>query len=146
MNANNSSALKAYTDVQTKVAVESADQHSLVSMLFSGVVDSLIKKVEQSFQSRDLKTRSENITKSQSILFGLRSTLDHDSGGELARLLLDSLYDYCIRQLTRSHASNEIEPAREVKGLIKQIGEAWDSMPVEATKLSRTSLKRGSLF
>jgi flagellar protein FliS len=133
MNANNSSALKAYTDVQTKVAVESADQHSLVSMLFSGVVDSLIK-VEQSFQSSDLKTRSENITKSQSILFGLRSTLDHDSGGELARLL-DSLYDYCIRQLTRSHASNEIEPAREVKGLIKQIGEAWDSMPVEATKL-----------
>ena len=127
MNANNSSALKAYTDVQTKVAVESADQHSLVSMLFSGVVDSLIK-VEQSFQSRDLKTRSENITKSQSILFGLRSTLDHDSGGELARLL-DSLYDYCIRQLTRSHARNEIEPAREVKGLIKQIGEAWERVP-----------------
>ena len=130
MNANNSSALKAYADVQTKVAVESADQHSLVSMLFSGIIDSLIE-VEKTFDSCDLKARSTNVTKAQTILFSLRSTLDHDKGGEIARLL-DSLYDYCIRQLSRSHAGGEVEPVLEVKGLIKQIGEAWDSMPTEA--------------
>ena len=130
MNANNSSALKAYADVQTKVAVESADQHSLVGMLFSDIIDSLIA-VEKSFDSCDLEARSTYVTKAQTILFSLRSTLDHDKGGEIARLL-DSLYDYCIRQLSRSHAGGEIEPVREVKGLIKQIGEAWDSMPTEA--------------
>ena len=129
MNTNNSSALKAYTDVQTKVAVESADQHSLVSMLFSGIIDSLIE-VEKSFESCDLKARSTYTTKAQSILFGLRSTLDYDNGGEIARLL-DSLYDYCIRQLSRSHAGNDIEPIHEVKGLIRQIGEAWDSISSE---------------
>lgn len=130
MNANNNSALKAYADVQTKVAVETADQHSLVSMLFSGIIDSLIA-VEKSFDSCDLESRSTYVTKAQTILFNLRSTLDHEKGGEIARLL-DSLYDYCIRQLSRSHAASEIEPVREVKGLIKQIGEAWDSMPTEA--------------
>ena len=130
MNANNSSALKAYTDVQTKVAIESADQHSLVSMLFSGIIDSLLA-IENSFDSCDLEARSTYVTKAQSILFGLRSTLDHDKGGEIARLL-DSLYDYCIRQLSSSHAGSDIEPVREVKGLIKQLGEAWDSMPTEA--------------
>ena len=130
MNANNNSALKAYADVQTKVAVETADQHSLVSMLFSGIIDSLIA-VEKSFDSCDLESRSTYVTKAQTILFSLRSTLDHEKGGEIARLL-DSLYDYCIRQLSRSHAGSEIEPVREVKGLIKQIGEAWDSMPTEA--------------
>ena len=132
MNANNSSALKAYTDVKTKVAIESADQHSLVSMLFSGIIDSLLA-IENSFDSCDLEARSTYVTKAQSILFGLRSTLDHDKGGEIARLL-DSLYDYCIRQLSSSHAGSDIEPIREVKGLIKQIGEAWDSIPTEAYK------------
>ena len=130
MNANNSSALKAYKDVKTRVAVDSADQHSLVSMLFSGVLDSLLG-AENSFDSCDLKSRSENITKAQTILFGLRSTLDHNGGGEIARLL-DSLYDYCIRQLTRAHAENDVALVQEVKGLIKQIAEAWDSMPAAA--------------
>ena len=130
MNASNSSALKAYADVQTKVAVESANQHSLVSMLFSGIIDALIE-VEKSFDSCDLEARALHITKAQSIIFGLRSTLDHNKGGEIARLL-DSLYDYCTRQLTRSHVDSDVEPVREVKGLIKQISEAWDSMPPEA--------------
>ena len=130
MNANNTFALKAYKDVKTNVAVDTSDQHSLVSMLFSGVLDCLIK-VESSFETSDLETRTFYVSKSQSILHGLRSTLDHTRGGEIARLL-DSLYDYCNRQLTRSLTSKDAEPVQEVKGLIRQISEAWDSMPVEA--------------
>jgi len=132
MKGNNYAALKAYTDVQTKVAVETADQHTLVSMLFTGIIDSLIL-MEKTFETHDLKVRSEKLTKSQQILFALRSTLDHARGGEIARLL-DSLYDYCIRQLVRAHASSDVEPVHEVLGLIRQIGEAWDSMPIEAYK------------
>lgn len=132
MKGNNYAALKAYTDVQTKVAIDSADQHTLVSMLFNGIIDSLIL-MEKTYETRDLKARSKNLTKSQTILFALRSTLDHANGGEIARLL-DSLYDYCIRQLTRSHASSDVELVQEVRGLIRQIGEAWDSMPIEAYK------------
>lgn len=130
MNANNTSALKAYKAVHTNVAVDSSDQHSLVSMLFSGILDSLLK-VESSFETSDLETRTFYVSKSQSILHGLRSTLDHKRGGEIARLL-DSLYDYCNRQLTRSLTSEVVEPVQEVKGLIRQISEAWNSMPIEA--------------
>ncbi len=127
MNALNRSALRAYSSVKTNAVAEYADSHKLVCMLFEGVLDNLCKAAH-GFESNDVSVRGEAITKAQHILFGLRSTLDHNQGGEIARLL-DSLYDYCIRQLTQAHAHNEIEHIQEVKILISQIGEAWSEMP-----------------
>tara|TARA_S200000501_G_scaffold351611_1_gene369642 strand:+ start:199 stop:606 length:408 start_codon:yes stop_codon:yes gene_type:complete len=127
MNALNRSALKAYSHVKTNAVAEYADSHELVGMLFEGVLDNLCKAAH-GFESGDLAIRGEAITKAQNILFGLRSTLDHNQGGEIARLL-DSLYDYCIRRLTQAHAQNECEAIQEAKVLIGQISEAWSEMP-----------------
>ena len=132
MNSSINSAMQAYKEVYTEVAAESADPRALVSMLFSGIADRLCT-AEQGFESNDLKVRGESITKAQTILFGLRSTLDFKKGGELSRLL-DSLYDYCIRQLTLAHANNEVAPVVEVKALIGQISSAWDSMTLPETQ------------
>ena len=132
MNSSINSAMQAYKEVYTDVAAETADPHKLVSMLFNGVSDRLCT-AEQGFETDDLKIRSESISKAQNILFGLRSTLDFKKGGELSRLL-DSLYDYCIKQLTLAHVNNDVAPVVEVKGLIGQIGSAWDSIPLSETK------------
>ena len=132
MNSSINSAMQAYKEVYTEVAAETADPHKLVSMLFHGVSDRLCT-AEQGFENKDLKVRSDSITKAQTILFGLRSTLDFKKGGELSRLL-DSLYDYCIRQLTQAHVSNDVSPVVEVKGLIGQISSAWDSIPLTEVK------------
>ena len=43
MNAFNRAALKAYGRVGKEAAVEFADNHALVKMLFSGAVDSMCK-------------------------------------------------------------------------------------------------------
>lgn len=132
MNSSINSAMQAYKEVYTEVAAETADPHKLVSMLFHGVSDRLCT-AEQGFENKDLTVRSDSITKAQTILFGLRSTLDFKKGGELSRLL-DSLYDYCIRQLTQAHANNDVSPVVEVKGLIGQISSAWDSIPLTEAK------------
>ena len=131
MNSSINSAMQAYKEVYTEVAAET-DPHKLVSMLFHGVSDRLCT-AEQGFENKDLTVRSDSITKAQTILFGLRSTLDFKKGGELSRLL-DSLYDYCIRQLTQAHVSNDVSPVVEVKGLIGQISSAWDSIPLTEAK------------
>lgn len=127
MNALNRSALQAYSNVKTNAAAEYTDSHGLVSMLFEGVLDNLCKAAH-GFENGDVAIRGDAITKAQNILFGLRSTLDHKQGGEIARLL-DSLYDYCIRRLTQAHAQNESEAVQEAKVLIGQISEAWSEMP-----------------
>ena len=132
MNSSINSAMQAYKEVYTEVAAETADPHKLVSMLFHGVSDRLCT-AEQGFENKDLTVRSDSITKAQTILFGLRSTLDFKKGGELSRLL-DSLYDYCIRQLTQAHVDNDVAPVVEVKGLIGQISSAWDSIPLTEAK------------
>lgn len=131
MNSSINAAMQAYKEVHTEVAAENADPHMLISMLFSGMFDRLCT-AEQCFKNEDLKKRSESITKAQTILFGLRSTLDFEKGGELSRML-DSLYDYCIRQLTHAHVSNDVSPVVEVKALIGQISGAWNTMsPTES--------------
>jgi len=128
MNSFSRAALKSYTNVNKDIAVDSADNHELVKMLFSGAVDAICQ-AEGCFKSGDLVVRGESITKAQTILFGLRSTLDHVKGGELARNL-DSLYEYCSRQLTKAHVSNELEPVQEARSLLAQIREAWQIMPL----------------
>ena len=132
MNPSINSAMQAYKEIHTDVAAEVADPHELVGMLFHGILDRLCT-AEQGFENEDLKLRSESITKAQTIIFGLRSTLDFSKGGELSRLL-DSLYDYCIRQLTRAHVDSDLAPVVEVKGLIGQISSAWDSVSLPEAK------------
>ena len=56
MNAFNRSALKAYGHVQTDVAAEYADSHSLVSMLFNGAIDNLCK-AEYNFETGNIAAR-----------------------------------------------------------------------------------------
>ncbi len=138
MNALNRTALQAYSNIKTDAVAEfaeHADGHALVSMLFEGLLDNLCKAAH-GFEYGDLEARTEAITKSQQIFFGLSSTLDHDQGGEIARLL-ESLYDYCVRQLTQAHASNNGEPIQEVKVLISQISEAWSEMPKTSSLLEQ---------
>ena len=80
MNAFNRAALKAYGRVGKEAAVEFADNHALVKMLFSGAVDSMCS-AERYFNEGKIVERGSAIGKAQKILFGLRSTLDHAKGG-----------------------------------------------------------------
>jgi flagellar protein FliS len=64
----------------------------------------------------------------------LRSSLDMNAGGEIARNLED-LYDYMERRLTAANVESSVEMLDEVASLLKQIKEAWDAIgdPVNTT-------------
>ena len=42
-----------------------------------------------------------------------------------------ALYDYCQRRLVQANVDNDIEIISEVAGIIKEIKEGWDSIPVD---------------
>ena len=75
------------------------------------------------------------MTKAQTILWGLRESLDFEKGKDLA-VNLDSLYDYCIRRLTAAHAREDDEIFSEVMDLMINIRDAWRQMPT-SNKLSK---------
>jgi flagellar protein FliS len=80
----------------------------------------------------DREARAVAVTKAQKILFGLRDSLDFKTGGDLAENL-DALYEYCLRRLTRAHASEDDEVFSEVMDLMVTIREAWNEIPTDPT-------------
>jgi flagellar protein FliS len=63
-----------------------------------------------------------------SIISGLQSSLDMESGGELSRNL-DDLYDYMVRRLGEAGAKNDPAILDEVSSLLLEVKSAWDVIP-----------------
>ena len=72
--------------------------------------------------------KCQSIARADKIVQGLRVTLDHANGGELARNL-DALYDYVSRRLLHANLRNDVESLREARGLMAEISEAWEMLP-----------------
>jgi flagellar protein FliS len=120
-------AMSSYRDVAYTASVEYADPHQLVSMLFRALLESLADARSNAGYGED-SLKYSSIERAQKIIFGLRSTLDFEKGGELARNL-DSLYDYCIRRLIEANSGKDGAAVEEVSGLLSEISEAWHLMP-----------------
>jgi flagellar protein FliS len=58
----------------------------------------------------------------------LQGALDFERGGELAQNL-NELYAYVTRRLFHVNAYNDLAVLEEVQSLIKDIAEAWKSLP-----------------
>ena len=118
--------VSAYQSVAASTA-ETRDPHELVKLLFIGLTDR-IAAARAALAKEDREARAVAVTKAQKILFGLRDSLDFEAGGELA-LNLDSLYDYCLRRLTKAHAREDDKIFEEVMGLMVSIRDAWKEIP-----------------
>ena len=132
MNAFAKRALFSYESV-TQTKADTADSHELVKLLFQGLTDR-VAAARNALEREDRMERANCVTRAQTILFGLRQTLDFEQGGELARNL-DSLYDYCTRRLTEGHAREDDSIFQEVHELMVQIRDAWNVMPVKGPSL-----------
>ena len=123
----NKRAANAYRNVEVSSAVPYADSIQLIQMLFDGLIASL-SDAEGHFERKDIKGKNESIGKANKIIVGLQSALDFEKGKELAQNLSE-LYDYCIRRLLKANIRNDVEGIVEVKGLMKEISDAWNLVP-----------------
>ena len=123
----NKRAANAYRNVEVSSAVPYADSIQLIQMLFDGLIASL-SDAEGHFERKDIKGKNESIGKANKIIIGLQSALDFEKGKELAQNLSE-LYDYCIRRLLKANIKNDVEGIVEVKGLMKEISDAWNLVP-----------------
>ena len=123
----NKRAANAYRNVEVSSAVPYADSIQLIQMLFDGLIASL-SEAEGHFERKDIKGKNESIGKANKIIIGLQSALDFEKGKELAQNLSE-LYDYCIRRLLKANIRNDVEGIVEVKGLMKEISDAWNLVP-----------------
>lgn len=128
------SAVKQYNQVGVVSGVEQASPHRLIQMLMQGAIEKVA--MAKGFMLRkDIANKGSHISWAISIIDGLRSSLDMDSGGEIAQNL-DDLYEYMTRRLIRANVENNPDILDEVSSLLNSIKEAWNAMPPEHTVAS----------
>ena len=134
MNVQKRRAISNYTQVAATNNEDTKTPHELVKLLFDGLTDR-IASARSALAREDREERAKAVTKAQTILWGLRDSLDFKVGGELA-VNLDSLYEYCLRRLTTAHAKEDDEIFSEVMDLMVSIRDAWRAIPA-TTELSQ---------
>ena len=126
MNAQRLRAISDYNKVAS-TKTDTKDPHELIKLLFEGLTDR-IALARSALAKNDREGRAEAVTKAQKILFGLRDSLDHERGGELANNL-DSLYEYSNRRLIKAHVREDDSIFEEVMDLMVMIRDAWKQIP-----------------
>ena len=124
MFGNARNAISAYQKVGVDAAIEVADPHRLILLLFSGA-QAAIGKARAAMQQQQIAAKGEAISKAIDIIAnGLKVSLDLGNGGEIAERL-DALYDYLVLRLLRANLENDLHALEEVAGLLEEIHGAW---------------------
>ena len=121
--------LSQYGKVAVGTEASFASPHRLIQMLMEGALDKIAFAKGQ-IERNDFAEKGRNITWAVSIIQGLSSSLDVESGGEIAANL-EGLYDYMVRRLLEANKDNDVEILEEVSSLLKEVKSAWDAMPGE---------------
>lgn len=122
-----SEALESYGAVQVITGVATANNVELIQMLFDGFLDTLML-ARGHIQNKAIEEKSKALAKAGRIVVGLQGALDYEKGGELAQNL-NELYGYVLRRLFVVNAQNDLAILDEVHGLIKEVSQAWQSLP-----------------
>jgi flagellar secretion chaperone FliS len=114
----------AYAKVGIETNVSTANPHQLVLMLFDGALLA-INSAAISMANGDIAAKGSSISKAIEIVtYGLKASLDGESGGDLA-LRLGSLYDYVCERLFFANSKNDTAALNEASALLSELREAW---------------------
>lgn len=118
--------LDQYKSIELKSRVESASPHELIELLLQGA-RTHIATAQGNIMRKEIKEKGEHIGKALSIIEGLKVSLDHEKGGDIAANLL-KLYDYIQQILTRANLYNDEKLLAEANLLIADIHQAWQGI------------------
>ena len=122
-----SRAASAYRQVGVQSGVDGASPHTLIKMLFDGLIQSL-NAARGALQRGDIAEKGRQIGKAVRILEeGLKGGLNPAQGGEIARNLA-ALYDYCVSRLTLANMRNDLALVEEVVSLFAPVAQSWSEI------------------
>lgn len=117
----------AYNKVGIDTAVESADPHKLILMLFEGALLA-VASASLHMQRQEIARKGEAVSKAINIILnGLKASLDMTAGGDLADKLA-GLYDYMSHRLLYANMENNQAALDEVSHLLSELKLAWEQI------------------
>jgi flagellar protein FliS len=131
--------IRTYQNINVVSAINSADPHSIISMLFDGIFKS-VSIAKGAINRKEFEVKSKELNKAMSILRSLQDSLDMESEPEISTSFND-LYTYCIERLTQVSVSLDCGIIDEVVDLLKPLADAWKNIPESDKEEGHTLLK-----
>lgn len=122
-------SMKAYKSVALDSQKTVASPYKVVQMLLAGALERLARARAAMEQNKPAE-QGELLGSAMTIVAELRAALNHDEGAEIAANL-DNLYEFIMGELVLANSQNSIEKLEAVSGLLRDIKEAWDAIPLE---------------
>ena len=116
-------AIDEYTRLALRTDIETASPHRLILLLMDGAIEK-IRAARTALARGNIAAKGSNITWAMSIIDGLRASLNHERGGQIAANL-DALYDYMMRTLVAANLRNDDAKLAEVDRLMGEIRSGW---------------------
>ena len=139
----NNEYIKAYQKTQQSTNTVTSS-HEIVRTLMKELVNSMQKLVldiqdertrkedkfiaDTSYDEKNTKNKSKNLSKSLSIIYGLQTSLDFDKALEIANNLFQ-LYEYCRQEIIKGFSQKIEDGIIKAIDIIKQIMEGWEEIP-----------------
>lgn len=122
-------AVHQYKAIELQTRIESASPHQLIDLLLQGA-RSHIATAQGHIQRNQISEKGEHISKSISIIEGLRTSLNHEQGGDIA-VNLDQLYEYIQQILLKANIDSDSELLAQANLLLSEIHQAWQEMNLD---------------
>ena len=124
--------LDAYKNANREAVAESDDPQALIMLLLDELLRAMRSYVS-GVKNKDTKEtrKSDQFTRSLTMLYGLQSCLNFDEGGEIAENLF-RLYEYARLQLLHTSQTGETDGTQVAISSISEIREAWSIMEPRA--------------
>lgn len=113
-----------------KMQVETADQKTLILMLYDKAI-SLLDKGREGIEAKDHEKKGHSLSKTKDIVFELLASLDMERGGEIAAKL-SVLYDYVIREIMEADSKLNVRALDNAKRIMSELREGWNGINVDS--------------
>ena len=124
--------LNAYKNANREAVAESDDPQALIMILLDELLRAMRGYVMILDKENNDETRkSDHLTRSLTMLYGLQSCLNFEEGGEIAENLF-RLYEYARMQLLNTSRTGEIDGTQTAIDAVTEIREAWSVMDPKA--------------
>jgi len=118
---------QAYDQVSLDARLAGATPHQLIAMLFEAAHNALLR-AKIYFEKGAVAKRCEMIGKAINIIDqGLRASLDHEKGQQIATDL-ERLYDYISRLLLQANSQGDVNKLLEADRLLTEMSAVWDEI------------------
>ena len=119
--------------------VETADQRTLIVMLYDGLIR-FLRKAQQKIEVNDVEGAHNYLVRSRQIVSELLSTLKPEKSGEIGHNL-QRLYAYAFNRIVEANLYKDPDMIEEVIGMMSTLREGWQSVKSAPGKANPAALE-----